>query len=198
MKRNRKKYDFIFKEKAVLLSYERNSLAKLEKELCLYCGALSKWRREYEKFNKDGIIGNQYLKLSLEQQRIEELEKKIKKSDLKFEILKSAGEYLHQGAAMIFYFMANNEKKYSIRLMCEVLSINRGTYRGWKNQIITERQKTKILIQKEITTMFFAFKQRYGSKRITIELQNSGYQISCWTVNNYMKELGLTNKVKKN
>lgn len=196
--RNRKKYDFVFKEKAVLLSYKRYSLPKLEKELGLYSGALIAWRREYEKFNTEDSLGNDYLKLNLEDQRIQELEKKIKTSNLKFEILTKAGKYLHSEGVMIFYFMKNNEKIYSIRLMCEVLGINRGTYRGWKNQTVTKRQERKILIQKEITTIFFAYKQRYGSQRITIELQNSGYQISSFTVNKYMKELGLTSIVKKN
>lgn len=198
-KRNRKKYDFDFKEKAVLLSYKRNcSLAKLEKELGLYTAALSVWRREYEKFNTEDSLGNNYLKLNIERQRIQELEKKTKNSDVKFEILKKAGKNLYLGKPMIFHFMVENEKKYSIRLMCEVLSINRGTYRGWKNGIITEAKKRKIILQKEITTIFFAFKQRYGCARIAVELQNSGYQISSTTVNKHMKELGLYSKVKKN
>lgn len=198
MKRVRKEYNFIFKEKAVLLSYEGNSLAQVEKELGLYSGALTSWRREYEKFNTEDSIGNAYVRLKIEEQRIQELEKKIKKSDLKFEILKNAGIYLYQGEPMIFYFMKNNERTYSIRLMCEVLGINRGTYRRWNNPIVTKRQKRKILIQKEITKIFFAFKQRYGCKRMTIELQNSGYQISVWSVNKHMNELGLSCVVKKN
>lgn len=200
MKVNRRKFDFEFKEKAVLLSYERHttSLAKLEKELGLYTAALSTWRREYEKFNTEDSLGNDYLKLNLERQRIQELEEKTKKSDLKFEILKNAGNYLNQGRPMIFKFMASNEKTYSIRLMCEVLGLNRGTYRAWRNQLVTDKQKSKIVIQNEIKIIFFAFEQRYGCLRITIELQKKGFQISCTTVHKHMRELGLFSKVKKN
>ncbi|UUW08339.1 IS3 family transposase [Flavobacterium plurextorum] len=194
------KYDFSFKEKAVLLSYERHgtSLAKLEKELGLYTAALSTWRREYAKFNTSDTSENNYVKVNIERQKIQEFEKKTKKSDLKFKILQSAGKYLYQGRHMVFCFMASNEKSYSIRLMCEVLDIHRCTYRRWKNGYITERQKRKSLLQKEITYIFFAFKERYGCPRITIELQNAGYKISCTTVYEYMKELGLSSKVKKN
>lgn len=199
MKRNRKKYDFAFKEKAVLMSYQRNiSLAKLEKELGLYKAALNTWRQEYEKFTTEDLLGNNYLKLNIERQRIQEIEKKTKISDVKFEILKKAGKNLHQGKPMIFHFMADNEKQYSVGLMCEVLGINRGTYTKWKNGIITEAKERKKLIQKEITTVFFAFKQRYGSVRITVELRNSGYKISSATVSKHMKELGLYSKIKKN
>ena len=198
MKKNRQKYDFVFKEKAVLLSYQRsNSLAKLEKELGLYAAALSAWRREYEKFNREDLSGNDYVKLNLERQRIQELEKKTKKSDIKFEILKNAGIYHYQKNHMIFNFMADNENKYSIRLMCEVLGINRGTYRRWKSGFVTETQKRKTVLQNEISTLFFAFKQRYGCARITVELLNLGYKISCSTVYKNMKELGLYSPVKK-
>jgi len=199
MKRTRKEYDIEFKEKAVLLSYQRScSLAKLEKELGLYTAALSSWRREYEKFNKEDSSANDYLKLNTERQINQELEKKIKKLDSKFQILKNAGNYLLRERSMIFRFMASNEKIYSIRLMCEVLGMNRGTYRSWKKQVISEKKKRKILIQKKITSIFFAYKQRYGCPRITVELKKAGYKISCTTVYEYMKELGLSSKVKKN
>lgn len=198
MKTNRRKFDFAFKEKAVLLSYERSSisLAKLEKELGLYTAALSTWRREYEKFNTEDS-GNNYVKLNLEIQIIQELEKKTLKSNLKFEILKNAGKYLNQGRPVIFDFIASNEKTYSIRLMCEALGLNRGTYRAWRNQLVTEKQKSKITTQNEITIIFFAFEQRYGCTRIAIELQKKGFQISSTTVHKHMRELGLFSKVKK-
>lgn len=198
MKKNRKKYDFVFKEKAVLLIYERNCSSLLEKELGLYHGALSIWRKEYEKFNKDDSLGNLYLKLNLEKQKICELEKKIKKSDAQFEILKNAGKYLYQKKYIIFDFILRNEKIYSIRLMSETLGINRREYQRWKKQPMNETQKRKILIEKEITSIFFSVKRRYGSERIAIELQNSGYKIAGRTVRKYMRELGLSSKVKNN
>ena len=199
MKRNRKEYSFADKEKAVLLSYQRGcSLAKLEKELGLYTAALSSWRREYEKFNKDDFSANDYVKVNTERQINQELEKKTNKLDLKFQILKNGGKYLLEERSMIFSFMASNEKICSIRLMCEVLGMNRGTYRSWRKQVVTEKQQRKIEIKKEITNLFYAFKQRYGCKRISIELQNHGYKISSATVYEYMKELGLSSKVKKN
>lgn len=200
MKRNRTKYDYAFKEKAVLLSYERSSssLAALEKELGLYTEALSSWRREYEKFNTADCKSNDYLKVNIERQRIRELEKKNKKSELKFEILQNAGKYLKKDRQQLFQFMSDNEKKYSVRLMSEALGIRRATYRAWKNPKITERLKRKIAIKKEITYIFFAFKKRYGCQRITVELRNAGHQISCSTVHEYMKELGLSSPIKKN
>lgn len=82
--------------------------------------------------------------------------------------------------------------------MSETLGINRREYQRWKKQPMNETQKRKILIEKEITSIFFSVKRRYGSERIAIELQNSGYKIAGRTVRKYMRELGLSSKVKNN
>jgi transcriptional regulator of heat shock response len=134
----------------------------------------------------------------LKRQKIHNLEKKIKKLDLKFEILKNAGKHLYEGKSNVFDFVLTNEKIYSIRLMSEALGIDRRAYQRWKKEPLNETQKRKILIQKEITLIFYAFKMRYGSERITVELQNLGYKLSSSTVKNYMRELGFSRIVKKN
>ena len=51
--------------------------------------------------------------------------------------------------------------------------------------------------EQKIKTLYFEFKQRYGSPRITSELNALGYQISRLTVAKYMKELGLRSKLSK-
>ncbi|MFH7018686.1 IS3 family transposase [Flavobacterium sp. FlaQc-47] len=194
----RKKYDIAFKKKAVLLSYERNCVGKLENELNLYSGAFGKWRMEYKKYGIESFQEKDYLKLNLEEQKIHKFEIKIKKSDLKLEILKRAGRALHLGKRTIYNFMKENERLYSIRMMSEVLGVNRSSYRRWRNQFITEKEKRKNLIKQEINSIFFTAKQRYGSERITVALRNSGYIISRRTVRKYMNELGLTILVKNN
>jgi len=198
MKEKRKKYDPLFKEEVVLLSYEKNYIKKLEKEFSLCRGALSRWRQEHEKFGSVNFSPSYFLKLSLEDQKIRHLKKKIKKTDLKFEILKNATPYLSQGKPMIFQFIKNNEKIYSIKEMCIVLAVGNTTYLKWKDQFISETRKKKIVMQEKIISSFYANKQRYGSARITVELQNLGYKIANSTVKKYMKELGLQSKVKKN
>ena len=48
-----------------------------------------------------------------------------------------------------------------------------------------------------ITDIYFEFEQRYGSPRITVELQSRGHKISRITVAKYMKEMGLRSKLAK-
>ena len=98
---------------------------------------------------------------------------------------------------MIYLFIKDHEKIYSIEKMCKVLEISNSSYYKWKKQAVSERQKRVILIKEAITNIYFTAKQRYGSPRITLELQNIGYQISRITVAKYMKQLGLYSKLSK-
>ena len=98
---------------------------------------------------------------------------------------------------MIYSFIKNNEKLFPIEKMCKVLQVSNGSYYRWKKQIITARQQRKIAIKEQITLIYFESKQRYGSPRITLELQSFGYKISRITVAKYMKQLGLRSKLSK-
>ncbi len=182
---------------AVLLSYERGNISQVAKELDIKSSLLYIWRVNYQKFGSESFPGFGNLRSTAEQKQIYNLEKKIKESDLKYEILKNIGNYLHQNKHYIFHFMKSNEKKYSINLMCSALDVNRGTYRSWKKQVVSERQKWRIALKKEIKSIFFTCKQRYGCRRIAVELHNSGYHLSHTTVLIYMRELGLSCKIKK-
>lgn len=197
MTKRRKNYDSRFKKEAVLLSYECGSISKVVEKLKLPVGLLYAWRREYKKYGIDSFPGEEKLGLGAEQTKVYKLENKIKKSDLKFEILKKGGQSVYLGKPYVFQFINDHEKIYSINLMCEVLYVSRASYYRWKNDFISGKRKKKILILEEISSIFLASKQRYGSRRITAKLLNSGYRIGESTVKKYMRELGLRSIVKK-
>ncbi|KAF2512846.1 IS3 family transposase [Flavobacterium zhairuonense] len=195
-------YNRIFKEQAVLLSYERGSAKQVAIEFEISCPLLYRWRKEYQKFGSSGFCGrgNGKLRLSIEEQKIRELKKKVKQSELRFEILKNGSKYLLQGKSMTFNFIKINEKVYTIEKMCKVLGVGTLTYYKWKNQFISETQHRITLLKKEITSIFFESKQRYGRSKILRELQNRGYKTSSSAVTRYMNQLGLRckrNKKKK-
>jgi transposase-like protein len=197
MERNKKTYTREFKIMAVLLSYGARTIIQVAKELEIPYKTLSVWRQDYIKFGTGSFPGYGNLRLCPEQKKIQDLEKKIKQTDLEFTILKSAVNYLNQGKPIICDFIKKNEKTYSIRLMCKVLSVNRRTYSKWKKEFVSERQKWRIGLKQEIALIFFNSKQRYGCRRIAVELQVSGYQLSHTSVLKYMKELDLHVYIKK-
>ena len=90
MKQGRKIYDAAFKIRAVELSNDRSNLSELARELGIKVSLLYKWRKEYQQFGWGSFPGNGNLKLTPEQERIHELEKKLKDAELERDILKKA------------------------------------------------------------------------------------------------------------
>jgi len=90
MKRERKIYDPAFKTKAVQLSKERTNISELSRELGIKVTLLYKWRKEYEEFGEGSFPGNGNLKLTAGQEKIYELEKKLKDAELERDILKKS------------------------------------------------------------------------------------------------------------
>jgi putative transposase len=98
---------------------------------------------------------------------------------------------------MIFDFIKNHEKIFPIEKMCKVLQVSQSGYYRWKHTIISRRKQKMIGLKEKIVAIYFESKQRYGSPRITIELNVLGYKISRITVAKYMKQLGLFSKLSK-
>ncbi|MGN7811797.1 IS3 family transposase [Flavobacterium sp. 22076] len=192
MKKQRRSYNKLFKEKAVQLSCEKKNIGKLEKELGLYPGAIYNWKIAFQKAQNANIEKDKPLK---EGSKIQILELKIKRSELKYQFFKSALKYIDQGNEILFSFMLESEKEYPVRLMCEAVNFNRDTYYTWKNQTISNKKTRKKLIKKEIVIIFHNAKRRYGTPRIKVELQNLGYKVARKTIKKYMKELNLECKV---
>ena len=98
---------------------------------------------------------------------------------------------------MKYTFIKNHEYLFPIEKMCKVLEVGSSGYYKWKSKSISNRTLRKNEIKQQITSIYFASKQRYGSPRITIELNTLGYRISRITVAKYMRELGLRSKLSK-
>jgi transposase len=90
MKQVRKIYDKVFKEKTVQLSYEKTNISELARELGVTAPQLYKWRKEFEEFGEGSFTGKGNLKLTPEQEKIHELEKRLKDAELERDILKKA------------------------------------------------------------------------------------------------------------
>lgn len=90
MTQERKLYDAAFKRQAVELSKDRKNLSELARELGIQVTLLYKWRKEFDVFQAGSFPGNGNLKLTPEQERIRELEKKLQDVELEHSILKKA------------------------------------------------------------------------------------------------------------
>lgn len=197
MSEKRKKYDSVFKENAVKLSYEKSSLKEFADELGIFPCLLTRWRKEYQKFGTGSFHGSGYVRVHPDNRSTFDLEKKSKESELRFEILKKASPYLNQGKLAVYQFIRNNEKKYSIAQMCRILEVGNGGYITWKYNGVSKKQQYMLLLKKDITSIFFSFKRHCGKRQITTELNKLGYKLVERQVSFYMKQLGLRRVLKK-
>lgn len=199
--KKRRIYDRNFKEKAIQLGSERG-LNKASRELGISLSLLPRWRQELLKYGTASFCGIGKLRLTPEEkifskQKIE-LTRELKESKLEIEILKNGSKYISQGKPMIYYFIQNNIEKYTLVKLCKVLGVARKTYNNWKNQVIPPTQVRINLLKQEITSIFFEYKEIYGSARIAAELQSRGFTIKKRQVAKHMSELGLVSKIRKN
>jgi transposase len=72
------------------LSYKRTNISELGRELGITAPQLYKWRKEFEEFGEGSFPGKGKLKLTVEQEKIHELEKRLKDAELERDILKKA------------------------------------------------------------------------------------------------------------
>lgn len=199
--KKRKIYDRNFKVKAIQLGSEIG-VRQATRELGISHSLIHRWQQELLKFGTASFSGHGNSKLSPEQKRFSELKRKLKNEhkelELKIEIFKNASKYISQGRLIIYHFIENNKDKYSVTKMCEVLNVDASTYVKWKNQVITPTQRRTQLLKKEISSIFFEYKELYGSARIAAELQSRGFKITRGQVAIYMRKLGLISKIRRN
>ena len=88
---NRRKYDPDFKRNAVLLSLDpERSAAQVAEDLGISRELLYRWRKEYRRREELAFPGHGREALTPEEQRIRDLEKKLKDVEMERDILKKA------------------------------------------------------------------------------------------------------------
>lgn len=83
--------------------------------------------------------------------------------------------------------------------MCRVLGASRSGYYRWSNlcQQPTERQKRRVLLDRQVADAFIARKKRSGSPMLVLDLQEQGHHYDRKTVAASMKRQNLRAKAAK-
>lgn len=189
-------YDRDFRVNAVKLALKTNRF-KVAKELGIATTNIYRWQAELQKYGTDSFCGvgsfrTPEQKKNSELKRI--LKQKLKDTELEIEIFKSASKYILEGKPMIFHFIENNLDRYRLYRMCKVLGTSQFAYYKWRDKILSPKQMQAIFIEKEITSVFYEYKQIYGNAKISAELKGRGIKISVSKVTSHMKKLGLISK----
>lgn len=90
-----------------------------------------------------------------------------------------------------------NKRNYSVVRMCKVFKINARAYYSWQANPIGKRAKRREMLKIEITKVYYHYKGRYGSPRITKELNMQGIIVSQRLVAKLMQQLHLKSIIRK-
>lgn len=108
----------------------------------------------------------------------------------------AAAPLVHQSAARErFAFIHARRDRFSVKLLCRVLVIDRGNYLGWvrsldggRGRAYTDQQLTQLIL--EVHTAYPA----YGVPRVTRELQRQGIVVGWRVVTRLMRANGISGK----
>lgn len=90
MSNKNRRYTEVFKEKAVTLSHTNKTVKQVCEDLDVPLSVLSRWRREFREYGKNSFPGKGKPKLTDDQRKISELQKRLRDSELENHILKKA------------------------------------------------------------------------------------------------------------
>jgi putative transposase len=82
-------------------------------------------------------------------------------------------------------------------MLCRVMKVTRSGYYSYRNQGSYQKSPKEIELGKQVREVFFENRRRYGSRRITIALQNKGFKIGRYLVRKLLKEQNLQAIVAK-
>jgi putative transposase len=78
--------------------------------------------------------------------------------------------------------------KFPITMLCEALGVSRAAYYEWRGHQSSERSQTDERIVAHIKAVHAEHKRRYGSPRMTVELQERGIRVNRKKVERLMRE----------
>lgn len=92
---------------------------------------------------------------------------------------------------MKYAFIESLRGQYAISKMCKWAQVSRAGYYKWRNREPSARDLRKLEAERLLVKRFHELKSRYGSPRMTLELNESGFSISENTVAKIMSEQDL-------
>jgi len=96
-----------------------------------------------------------------------------------------------------YAFIQEHQDVFSIERMCTLLAIERSGYYAWLHRKPGVRATANADLDKDLVLLFLEHKKRYGSPRLTLELQDKGNFCSKNRVARRMQHLGLYALSKK-
>jgi hypothetical protein len=111
--------------------------------------------------------------------------------------IKKGGKYLLQERQVRYKFISEHKNEFPVGKMCKVLQVNKSGYYKWLHWEPGKRAIFYAQLTTEIKQVYWKSKQRYGSPRITKELQQQGIKASEQLVAKLMQKENIRSIIRK-
>jgi putative transposase len=92
-----------------------------------------------------------------------------------------------------YAFIADNQQSWPVAVLCDVLGVGRsGFYAYQKRQAAPALSPEEIDVLERIKAIAAKTNHRYGSRRMTTQLQDEGYDVGRFTVRRLMQQAGVS------
>ncbi len=98
---------------------------------------------------------------------------------------------------MRYKFIQENNFKFTIDAMCEVLHVSRAGYYDWRFRPVSDRDKSNQKLLAEIDRVFLESKKTYGYRKVYKQLKQEGIVVNKNRIASIMRKNALISKVKK-
>jgi putative transposase len=98
---------------------------------------------------------------------------------------------------VIFAFIEEHKEVWPVRLMCEVLDVSTSGFYAWQQRPPSEQEQRRESLVVEIRAIHAEVKQRYGSPRMHVELNERGVECSVNTVAKVMHDNDIHAKTRR-
>lgn len=189
MRKKRTHYDKTFKDNAVNLSLERKNVSEFAHELGISPTLMYRRRKEYQERWGTSFPGNGIRSREGEAGRIVELERRLKEAETERDILKKSFKHHLHERSLIYRFIKNHSKKWTIEMMCRVLNVSRSSYYRRLKDPEGKRKRKSMKLSREIKDAYFNVKGRNGSPRLVGDLRALGIAVSGTTMPRHMQRM---------
>ncbi len=98
---------------------------------------------------------------------------------------------------MKYQFIEGHRSAYGVEEMCQSLAVSVSGYYAWRRRGKSRRKRANEELLRLIREIYWKYRRRYGSPRITEELRERGYRCSEKRVARLMRKHGIVSKLKK-
>ncbi|WP_108745578.1 IS3 family transposase [Priestia filamentosa] len=190
-KRAGKKYNNDFKKTIVDLYHAGNSVKELSSEYGVSEVTIYKWVKAFTPIRSE--------EGSLTPKELAAIQKENLRLKQELDIPKKGYGHIREKVteAELKHFIETYKEQYTVRKMCEVLTIPRSSHYNSFKKTVSNREQENQELTKEIQRIHSKSRARYGAPKIHKILVNKGCYLSLKRVQRLMKKAGIRSITKK-